>query len=89
MPKFTLTKHPDNQFDAEVTVTFEAELLGTARDHYDDFLKAAGFDLPIEEPELDLTHAYNIPDPSDWLWDDAFKQKFAGADVIDFPTKDD
>ena len=68
MPKFTLVKHPDNQFDAEVTVTFESDMLGVARGHFDDFLKASGFELPleVEEPneEPDFVHGSGTRHPS-------------------------
>ena len=98
MPKFTLTKHGDNSFDSDVTMEFYTETLDLARAHYDDFLKASGFELPIEGKEDE--HDYVIPDPEDWLWDDAFASKFKdfvrmdgpvgsdGADIIQFPTSD-
>ena len=102
MPKFTLTKHGDNSFDSDVTMEFYTETLDLARAHYDDFLKAAGFELPPESG----TESLEFPDPEDWLWDDAFASKFqefvhaaepvkmdgilgnAGADIIQFPTPD-
>ena len=104
MPKFTLTKHGDNSFDSDVTMEFYTETLDLARAHYDDFLKAAGFELPMEDKEDE--HEYVVSDPEDWLWDDAFASKFqdfvhaaepvkmdgilgnAGADIIQFPTPD-
>ena len=97
MPRFTLTKHPDNQFDAQVTVTFESDMLGVARGHFDDFLKASGFELPLEpepteEPDFEfrLTQSDRLAAESDWEWNDAFVSKFGKkADVIDFPTNDD
>ena len=93
MPKFTLIKHPENQFDAEVTVTFEAELLGNAQTHFDDFLKASGFEVPLEEStpteEPDFEFRLNTSDrlaaEADWMWNDAFANKF-GGDIIQFPT---
>ena len=95
MPKFTLVKHPDNAFDAEVTVTFEADMLGVARGHFDDFLKASGFEIPLEvEPEQEpdfeyrLTQSDRLAAEADWSWNDAFVTKF-GGDVIEFPTNDD
>lgn len=97
MPKFTLTKHGDNNFDSDVTMEFYTETLDLARAHYDDFLKAAGFELPPEDGTEELV----FPDPEDWTWDDAFESKFginiagkdgpvgaAGADIIKFPTFD-
>jgi hypothetical protein len=97
MPRFTLTKHPDNQYDAQVTVTFESDMLGVARGHFDDFLKASGFELPLEpepneEPDFEfrLTQSDRLVAESDWAWNDAFVSKFGHkADVIDFPTNDD
>jgi len=98
MPKFTLIKHGDNSFDSDVTMEFYTETLDLARAHYDDFLRASGFELPMEDKKDE--HDYVIPDPEDWLWDDAFASKFkdfvkmdgpvgsAGADVIQFPTPD-
>ena len=97
MPKFTLIKHGDNDFDSEVTMEFYTETLDLARAHYDDFLKASGFELPTENE----TVTFNVPDPEDWLWDDAFASKFSdfvkqdgpvgglGADILTFPTKDE
>lgn len=96
MPKFTLTKHRDNDFDCDVTVSFDTDMLGVARDHFDDFLKASGFEVPLEN--------YAKADIDEWLekaedsmWDDAFDFKFKmnddgpvgsdGTDVIPFPTR--
>ena len=97
MPKFTLIKHGDNDFDSEVTMEFYTETLDLARAHYDDFLQAAGFELMPKGGATTL----NIPDPEDWLWNDAFESKFGinlnghdgpvgaeGADIIQFPTSD-
>ena len=98
MPKFTLVKHPDNQFDAEVTVTFESDILGVARGHFDDFMKASGFEIPLEaepteEPDFEfrLTQSDRLAAEADWEWNDAFVSKFANknADIISFPTPDD
>jgi hypothetical protein len=98
MPKFTLIKHPDNQFDAEVTVTFESDMLGVARGHFDDFLQASGFEVPLEaeateEPDFEfrLTQSDRLVTEQDWAWNDAFAAKFSShsADIITFPTKDD
>ena len=96
MPKFTLIKHAETSFDCEVTVTFEAELLGNAQSHFDDFLKASGFEIPLEEStpteEPDFEFRLNTSDrlaaESDWMWNDAFISKFGGGDVIQFPSKD-
>ena len=93
MPKFTLIKHPDSQFDAEVTVTFESDMLGVARGHFDDFLKASGFELPLEvetpaeEPDFEfrLQTSDRLAAEADWMWNDAFANKF-GGDIIQFPT---
>ena len=95
MPKFTLIKQPDNDFDCEVTVTFDTDMLGVAREHFDDFLKASGFEIPLETES-------EKPDIEDWLeraedamWDDAIDSKFrndgppgsSGSDVIKFPSR--
>ena len=98
MPKFTLIKHPENQYDAEVTVTFESDMLGVARGHFDDFLKASGFELPLEveepneEPDFEfrLTQSDRLAAEADWAWNDAFVSKFGNnPDVIRFPSPND
>jgi hypothetical protein len=96
MPRFTLIKHADGPYDAEVKVDFQAEVLDLARAHYEDFLQAAGFELP---PKVETTEDW-LEKAEDAMWDDAFSAKFninaaepvrmdglvggAGADVIDF-----
>ena len=87
MPRFTLIKHADGPYDAEVKVDFQAEVLALARDHYEDFLQAAGFELPSpvktteewldEAPfERKLTQDDFLAQEEDWQWDDAFYAKF-------------
>ncbi len=66
MPKFTLIKHSEFEGDAEVSVTFSTDQLGLAKDHFDDFMKASGFELPLDN----RMSGYIIPDPSEWEWDD-------------------
>ena len=66
MPKFTLIKHKDHETDTEVSVTFSTDELGLAKDHFDDFMKASGFELPLD----DRMAGYVIRDPSGWDWDD-------------------
>ena len=84
MPRFTLIKHASNKLDSEVTVTFDAELLDVARSHYDDFLKAAGFELPIEEDEFEFKITENefLAREEEWLWDDALASKFQAAQPV-------
>ena len=92
MPKFTLIKHADTSFDSEVTVTFNTDLLEGAKGHFDDFLKASGFEIPLEEDgfERRLTLSDRIADASDYDWNDAFRSKFgSSADIITFPTSND
>ena len=95
MPRFRLTKEPDNTHDAEVTVTFDTDMLDIAKAHFNDFLKASGFEIPFEyigEVERDLV----IQKEEDWMWNEAVDFKFkndgpvgsAGADVLQFPNKD-
>lgn len=91
MPKFTLIKHADTSFDSEVTVTFNTDLLEGAKGHFDDFLKASGFEIPLEENEFErrLTLKDPLTNYHDFDWDDAFRAKFGkSADVIEFPTAD-
>jgi hypothetical protein len=66
MPKFTLIKNSEFEGDAEVSVTFSTDQLGLAKDHFDDFLKASGFELPLDN----RMSGYIIPDSSEWEWDD-------------------
>ena len=93
MPKFTLIKHADTSFDSEVTVTFNTDLLEGAKGHFEDFLKASGFEIPLEEDgtERRLTSEDYVPDYHDFDWDDAFRAKFGrAADVINLrPPGDD
>ena len=78
MPRFTLIKHADSTYDAEVKMEFEAEVLDLARAHYEDFLQASGFELPLPNP--------GIPDPEDWQWDEAFDFKFNESNRKDGPV---
>ena len=71
MPKFTLIKHREFETDAEVSVTFSTDELGTAKDHFNDFLKASGFELPLDS----TMSGYIIRDPSEWEWDDDGEMK--------------
>ena len=84
MPRFTLIKHPTSKLDSEVTITFDAELLDVARNHYDDFLKAAGFEIPLEEDkfEFKITEDEFVAREEEWLWDDAFASKFQAAQPV-------
>ena len=96
MPKFTLIKHSEFEGDAEVSVTFSTDQLGLAKDHFDDFLKASGFELPLDN----RMSGYIIPDPSEWEWDDDGDMKIENfakgldrllnnpsPDVIEFPNR--
>ena len=90
MPKFTLIKHSEFEGDAEVSVTFSTDQLGLAKDHFDDFMKASGFELPLDNQ----MSGYVIPDPSEWEWDDDGEMKienFAkGLDrLLNRPNSDD
>ena len=89
MPKFTLIKHPDHETDSEISVTFSTDELGLAKDHFDDFMKASGFELPMD----DRMSNFVIRNPSDWMWNDDGELMFdgpvggQGADILEFPTK--
>ncbi len=92
MPKFTLIKHADTSFDSEVTVTFNTDLLQGAKGHFEDFLRASGFEIPLETNEFErrLTVSDPLPSYHDFDWDDAFRAKFGKpADVINFPPSDE
>jgi hypothetical protein len=92
MPKFTLIKHADTSFDSEVTVTFNTDLLEGAKCHFEDFLKASGFEIPLEEDgfERRLTSSDPLTSYHDYDWDDAFRAKFGkSADVIKLRDEDD
>jgi hypothetical protein len=86
MPKFTLIKHPETKYDSEVTLTFEAELIEPAKAHFDDFLKASGFEIPMEDGTID----FYLEKAEDMMWNDAVESKFGinSADIIQFPTSD-
>jgi len=71
MPRFTLIKHADSQYDSEIKMEFEAEVLDLARAHYEDFLNASGFVTQTETTEDWLEKA------EDMMWDDAFSSKFS------------
>jgi hypothetical protein len=91
MPKFTLIKHSEFEGDAEVSVTFSTDQLGLAKDHFDDFMKASGFELPLDN----RMSGYVIPSPSEWEWDDKGEFKLNKdiaysaykADIIKFPER--
>ena len=94
MPKFTLIKHAESDYDSNVTVTFTAEVLDLARAHYEDFLRASGF----ETTTFDSAEMFSewMEKSEDALWDEAFDFKFRndgpvganGADVLPFPVSD-
>ena len=94
MPKFTLIKYPDNEYDCEVTVTFDTDMIGVARDHFEDFLKASGFELPQESYEQSDIEKW-MEKAEDAMWDEAFDSKInndgpvgsSGSDVIKFPSR--
>lgn len=101
MPRFRLTKEPENTHDAEISVTFDTDLLDIAKAHFNDFLKASGFELPLEYPDdFEFERKITVDDflakEEDWKWNDAFQSKFrndgpvgsAGADIIQFPLHD-
>jgi len=78
-------------------MTFTAEMVDVAKAYFDDFLKASGFELPLDEdPEFErkITTEEFLAAQEDWLWDDALASKFrndgpvgsAGADIITFPS---
>ena len=87
MPKFTLIKHREFETDAEVSVTFSTDQLGQAKDHLDDFLKASGFEIPLD----DRMSGYTVRSKSEWEWDDNGEFKFDSLnlsnDIIKFPNR--
>ena len=100
MPKFTLIKHADSQYDADVTMEFDAEMVDLAEAHFHDFLQAAGFELPVDDNSKLTANDY-LASEEDYMWSEAITSKFkgsetynfdgilgsSGADVIKFPTK--
>tara|TARA_R110001592_G_scaffold226956_1_gene483164 strand:- start:478 stop:753 length:276 start_codon:yes stop_codon:yes gene_type:complete len=75
MPKFTLTKFPEVSEDSTVSVTFETDSLPAAQAHFEDFLRASGFeiqDLEADDLESIVSRmaASSIPSISEWEWDD-------------------
>ena len=85
MPRFTLTKHADSDYDAEVTMEFTAEVVDLAQAHFHDFLQASGFEMPFPETE---SSDLKIPSVEDFMWDEAFEFKFKNDsnNVVDFPS---
>ena len=98
MPNFKLIKEPENTHDSEVVFTFDTDIVGVAQAHFNDFLKASGFELPLEETDepIRLSKEDFLAREEDWMWDDAFDFKFRndglkgslGADIIQFPVSD-
>jgi hypothetical protein len=87
MPRFTLTKHPDGQYDSEVTVSFECEMVDVARAHFDDFLQGSGFSLPDDAPfETKISFDDYVAKEEDWMWNDAFASKFSSDEVYNFTS---
>ena len=77
MPRFTLIKHPDGQYDSKVEVSFECEMVDVAKAHFDDFLQGSGFSLPDDAPfEPKLGDDDFLAKEEDYMWDDAFYSKF-------------
>jgi len=81
MPKFTLIKHADSQYDAEVRMDFDAEVVDLAEAHFHDFLQASGFELPLPENDTvdfnpRLTNEDWLALAEDHMWDDAYESKF-------------
>ena len=81
MPHFTLIKHADSQYDSEIKMEFDAEILDLARAHYEDFLMASGFVPALEED----THFqdWNSKKDDD-MWDDAVSAKFALDEIFTY-----
>ena len=97
MTKFTLIKHADSNYDSEVTMTFSAEMRDLVMAHFNNFLLASGFELPMEEEipfEFKLTAEDYLAREEDYKWGEAFDFKFENAgmvgglsdDVIPFPS---
>jgi hypothetical protein len=93
MPKFTLIKHAENDYDTQVTVEFTAEILDLARAHYEDFLRGAGFETPDSSTTM---YSEWLEKRDDEMWNEAFDFKFrndgpvgaTGADILPFPATD-
>ena len=96
MPTFTFTKAHDygNEMgDPSVSMTFTTDNLETLRINFEDFLRGAGF--VIEEEEVKFERKLEVVDKvqkeEDWMWNDAFKAKFAnhGKDMDSFTVLGD
>ena len=82
MPKFTFTKHSDFASDSVVEMTFTSDMLHEVRDHFEDFVRGAGF-FPEEalleqleaksqeDFEFRLLTKDHIPTPDEWMFDDS------------------
>lgn len=97
MTKFTLIKHADSDYDTDITMTFSAEMRDLVMAHFNNFLLASGFELPMEEElpfEFKLTSEDYLARQEDYKWDEAFDFKFGSAgmvgglsgDIIQFPS---
>ena len=81
MPHFTLIKHADSQYDSEIKMEFDAEVLDLARAHYEDFLTASGF-VPVQAEES-IYLDWNAQKEDD-MWNDAFSSKFTSDEIFNF-----
>ena len=81
MPRFTLIKHADSQYDSEIKMEFDAEVLDLARAHYEDFLTASGF-VPETADSIQFQD-WNAKKEDD-MWDDAVSTKFSLDEIYNY-----
>ena len=92
MPAFTFIKQqlPGDPAEPGLTMTFTTDSLAKMRENFEDFLRGAGFEPEIEEEEPEFERRLEVVDrvaaEEDWMWNDAFKSKFAnhGGDMDSF-----
>lgn len=93
MPKFILTKVPDDDRDGTLTYTFETDYLPRVQEHVEIFLEASGFAFPEEDEKEDeedeedtfefrLTTDDFLAKEEDYMWDQALKDKFNFAETV-------
>jgi len=87
MPKFTFIKHSEFEGDAEVTMTFAAEMVETTRENFEDFISGSGFVVEAEKEEEDFesrVFSFEVPKEDDWMWGDT-EIEIQAAQMVEKP----